>query len=60
MQVIIELPNEFKEHFENDKFQDSLKRVLYDIAFYDGSLSGRYEIELIEALQIGFNNAKEI
>lgn len=59
MQVIVELPNEFKEHFEFDKFHDSLNRIIHDIDSY-ALLSGNYEQELLYALRNGFNNAKEI
>ena len=28
MNLIVKLPNEFKEHFETDKFQDSHEKML--------------------------------
>lgn len=56
MKLLIELPDEFESHFAADKFQDSLERVLCDIAV-PFQLSGNYEYELIEALKFSFDNA---
>lgn len=58
----IEIPEEFIEHFGNDKFNDSLGRICYDIesAFKTGSgMSGRYEWELVEMLADAFAKSKD-
>lgn len=54
--IQISLPNEFKEHFEFDKFQDSLSRIKQDI-LTNGCLSGRYEIELVDAIKAAFTKS---
>lgn len=58
----IEIPEEFIEHFGNDKFNDSLGRICYDIesVFKTGSgVSGRYEWELVEMLADAFDKSKD-
>lgn len=62
MRIEIEIPKEFEEHFNQDKFKDSLERVLADI---EHSLknknclcAGRYECETIEMLLKAFENSK--
>jgi HKD family nuclease len=59
MNLIVKLPNEFKEHFETDKFQDSLNRLIHDIDSYS-LLSGKYEKELLYALRNAFKKAQEM
>lgn len=60
MKLLIEIPKEFEEHFNNDKFKDSLERVVTDIKYQGCPLSGLYERELIEMLEIAMTNAKVI
>ena len=52
MKVMIEIPQEFEEHFERDRFEDSLQRLIVD----SHCAAGRYERELcgmlIEALKM--------
>lgn len=63
MKLTIELPEEFVEHFQMDKFEDSLHRVEADLRHrvYDPyQLSGNYEIELIEQLNCSFSKAEVI
>lgn len=52
----IEIPEEFIEHFGNDKFNDSLGRICYDIG---SGVSGRYEWELVEMLADAFAKSKD-
>lgn len=51
MKIQINIPKEFEGHFKDDKFEDSLKRLIADA----GCLAGLYEVEvgymLIEALK---------
>ncbi len=54
--LIIELPNEFIEHFNRDHFKDSLGRVAFDIGerLKDQditNLAGNYELETIKMLE---------
>ena len=55
MKVLIEIPKEFEEHFNNDRFKDSLERIRVDIKFNleneTTQLSGNYEMELVQMLQ---------
>lgn len=54
MQIVINIPKEFEEHFNSDKFEDSLKRIRFDtletINSTQCALSGNYEIETIDML----------
>jgi hypothetical protein len=59
MKLVIEIPEEFEEHFNNDRFEDSLMRVEVDIENRESILSGLYEIELIAMLRNALNNAVE-
>lgn len=56
------LPKEFREHFQMDRFKDSLQRILADIkptqySTYDG-MSGNYENELVKKLIEVFQDAR--
>lgn len=59
MKVLIEIPKEFEEHFNNDRFKDSLERVRTDIQYHENPLSGLYELELIQMLQNAMAKAVE-
>lgn len=61
MKVTIDIPKEFEEHFSNDRFKDSLERIITDVTDEiesDFSISGKYEIELCEMLIKAFENAE--
>lgn len=61
MKVTIEIPEEFEEHFSQDRFEDSLMRVEVDIdENREFGLSGLYEIELVAMLRNALSNAVEI
>ena len=54
--LIIELPDEFVEHFNKDHFKDSLERIAFDIGerLKDQditNLAGNYELETIKMLE---------
>ena len=51
MNILIEIPKEFEEHFNNDRFKDSFERVHADIKYHEIFLSGCYEMELVQMLQ---------
>ena len=62
MRIEIEIPKEFEEHFKQDKFKDSLERIMADIKHSlengDCLCAGRYEYETIEMLEKAFENSK--
>ena len=64
MKIEIEIPKEFEEHFKQDKFKDSLERIMADI-FHSLEIgnclcAGRYEYETIEMLVKALENSKTI
>ena len=63
MRIEIEIPKEFEEHFKQDKFKDSLERIMADIKHSlengDCLCAGRYEYETIEMLGKAFENSKQ-
>lgn len=58
MKLIIDIPKEFEEHFNNDRFQESFKRIVHDINSDESLLTGLYEKELIRMLSKSINKAK--
>lgn len=63
MEIKIEIPKEFEEHFNRDRFKDSLERVRADIQWGLKShsvIAGRYEMELAEMLEIAMSKAEVI
>ena len=61
MQIVIDIPKEFEEHFNSDRFEDSLQRVRFDIhksiIGNKNVLSGNYEIETLDMLTEAFLNS---
>lgn len=64
MKIVIELHDAFSIHYLEDKFKDSLLRIYYDtVSAWKNdvaSASGRYEIELLEALMRAFLKSYQI
>ena len=62
MKIEIEIPKEFEEHFKQDKFKNSLERIMADIWHYleigNCLCAGRYECETIEMLEKALENSK--
>lgn len=59
MKITIDIPKEFEQHFNMDKFKDSLLRVRCDTSYCFGDgVSGNYEIELLDMLIEAFEGAK--
>ena len=59
MKITIDIPKEFEQHFNMDKFKDSLLRVRCDTRYCFGDgVSGQYEIELMDMLIEAFEKAK--
>ena len=62
MRIEFEIPKEFEEHFKQDKFKDSLERIMVDIKHSlengDCLCAGRYEYETIEMLEKALENSK--
>ena len=54
--VVVKIPREFVQHWENDRFEDSLHRLSADAHL----LAGNYEKELITALIDAFADAEEV
>lgn len=62
MRIEIEIPKEFEEHFNQDKFKDSFERIMADIKHSLEGINvcaGRYEYEIIEMLQKAFENSRK-
>ena len=68
MEIRMTIPKEFEQHFEFDKFKDSLCRIRFDLSEYissEGSqdftpMSGNYEQELADALPTMFASATKV
>lgn len=56
MQVVIDIPSPFVDHFHNDRFYDALMRLSSDAHL----LAGRYEQETAAMLIKAFEKAVEI
>ena len=61
MKLVIDIPKDFEQHFNEDKFKDSLLRLKTDINYgleHESTISGNYEIELLDMLITAFGNAQ--
>lgn len=61
MKLVIDIPKDFEQHFNEDKFKDSLLRLKADINYgleHESTISGIYEIELLDMLIAAFEKAK--
>ena len=56
MKIEIEIPKEFEEHFKQDKFKDSLERIMADLK--NSLCAGNYEYETIEMLEKALENSE--
>ncbi len=60
MKIVIKIPKEFEEHFNSDRFEDSLQRVRFDIhksiIGNKNVLSRKNEIEILDMLTEAFLN----
>lgn len=58
MEITINIPKEFENHFNSDKFEDSLQRIRFDIhkaiIARKDILSGEYEIETLDMITEAF------
>ena len=63
MRIEIEIPKEFEEHFNKDKFKDTLERIMANIEHSlenrDCLCAGRYKYETIEMLEKAFENSRQ-
>ena len=61
MRIEIDIPKEFEEHFKQDKFKNSLERIMVDIKHSlengDCLCAGRYEYETIKMLEEALENS---
>ena len=62
MKIILEIPKNFENHFNTDRFEDSIKRVKYDSIDISGAerVAGLYDHEVIEMLIDKLKNAQPI
>ncbi len=64
MKISFEIPKEFEEHFNMDRFKDSLERVRADILHglenHSVIIAGLYELELIQMLRNAMTKAEVI
>ena len=63
MKLVIDIPKDFERHFNGDKFKDSLLRLKADTNYgleHELTISGIYEIELLDMLVIAFEEARVI
>lgn len=63
LKITLDIPKDFEQHFSNDRFKDSLKRIQTDVLDEiesDFSISGKYELEVLEMLLDAFKNAEII
>ena len=62
MRIEIDIPKEFEEHFKQDKFKDSLERIMVDIWHLlenkNCLCAGNYEYETIKMLEEALENSK--
>ena len=62
MRIEIDIPKEFEEHFNQDKFKDSLERIMADIWHYleigNCLCAGNYEYETIKMLAEALEDSK--
>ena len=56
MKLLIDIPKEFEQHFQADKFNDSLHRLSADAHL----LAGLYEQEIALMLSEAFKNAVQV
>lgn len=62
MKIAIDIPKEFEDHFNLDRFADSLERIQEDMTFGDKlfTLSGLYEYETIVMFKKAFQESKPL
>lgn len=63
MRIEIEIPKDFERHYIYDKFNDSLKRIRYDV--FAGltnaeDISCSHEYELVDMLVDAFKKSTEV
>ena len=63
MKILIDIPQDFEKHFNEDRFKDSLLRLKADTNYgleHESTISGIYEIELLDMLAVAFEEARII
>lgn len=59
--IILEIPSEFEEEYESNKFFESFMRVLTDVKSIENfKLSGNYEFETLNMLIKAFKNSEVV
>lgn len=62
MKIEIEIPKEFEDDYNSDKFEDFFARVMADIEmdeYFDRCLCGNYEMETAKMFVEAFKNSTE-
>lgn len=57
MKLVIDIPEAFEGHFNQDRFKDSFERVINDSFTNNYGLAGNYERETLEMLITAFENS---
>ena len=63
MKLIIDIPKDFEQHFNEDRFKDSLLRLKADTNYglkHESTISGIYEIELLDMLVEVFDKSEVV
>ena len=61
MKITIDIPKEFEEHFNEDKFKDNLERVkCYCTEMDYTALSCQYDLDVLAMLIEAFKNAEPV
>ena len=60
MKITIEIPEDFENEYNNDKFSDTFIRILSDLLLFkkDMILTGHYEIETLKMLRQSFEESE--
>mgnify|MGYP003325423954 CR=1 FL=1 len=61
MEIKIKIPKEFEEHFNKDRFKDSLERIYTDLEYSANyKIFGNHELETIKMLEDSLIKAEVI
>lgn len=60
MKILIEIPEEYEQEYEKDKFSDCFNRIYTDLINKNSVLVGSYEIETLLMLCESFKNSKTV
>ena len=58
MKITIEIPEDFENEYNNDKFSKTFRRVVTELSQGDMILTGHYEIETLKMLRQSFEESE--